>query len=51
MQNDQSVLNEKCVKKEIKHFLEFIENECKANPVLWGIIKAVVRGYIANVPT
>jgi hypothetical protein len=32
------------IKKEIKDFLEFNENEAKTSPIFWNTMKAVLRG-------
>ena len=42
--NDTWVKEE--VKKEIKGFLEFIENECKIYPNLWDTMKTMIRKKI-----
>ena len=48
MKLNNSLLNEKwvktCLKKKIKDFLEFNENEYIAYPNLWDIKKASLRG-------
>jgi hypothetical protein len=42
--NDSLVKDE--IKKEMKDFLEFNENEATTHPNLWETIKAVIRGKL-----
>ena len=37
-------MSQKEIKKEIKDFPEFNENECTAYPNLWDMIKVMLKG-------
>jgi hypothetical protein len=39
------------IKKEIKHFIKFNENEGTTYPVSWDTMKAVVRGNLIALST